>query len=231
MQNTASQHGIVDRGPAVGRLNAPGTEATPTFRRIAGVCSLLAAIVGVLYTVTFAIYVKKGYHWAHWASAVAAMIGGLVVVPVLVALHAKLRRNEPQIAAIAFVVGIVGALGATIHGGFDLAVLSHPLASIDANAPSQIDPRGLLTFAFVGAALGLLGLLALRDRALPRRCAQTGVAAAVMLFVVYFGRLIALDPNANAIRVSALVAGLVVVPAFYLQLARVLLRSSEEVTA
>ena len=67
----------------------------------------------------------------------------------------------------------------------------------------------------------------LRSDQLPRPVGQTGVAAWVALFVVYFGRLIALDPNSNVIRVAALVSGIVLVPAFYLQVGLALLGSSE----
>jgi hypothetical protein len=231
MNTTSVRQGIAAKGRASDPSEYLDGGVTPRFRWIAGVSAVFAALVGEVYTVTFAIYVKRGYRWAHWSSAVAALIGGLVVVPVLVAVHARLRNREAQIAGIAFGIGIVGALGATIHSGFDIALLAHPLAGIDANAPSAIDPRGLLTFVFAGAALGLFGLLALSGGGLPRRCAQTGVAAAVVLLVVYLGRLIALNPNNNVIRVSALVAGLVVVPAFYLQVARLLLRPSEQVAA
>ena len=42
----------------------------------------------MVYTVTFALYVRESYHWAHWTSAVALMVGGLIATPVLVGLHA-----------------------------------------------------------------------------------------------------------------------------------------------
>jgi hypothetical protein len=133
------------------------------------------------------------------------------------------RESEPEFALIALGSGLVGAFGATVHGGYDVAVLANPVSG-SADLPSEIDPRGLLTFALAGAALGLFGWLGVRTGRLPAACAYFGLASWLVLWVVYLGRLIELDPNANVIRVTALLAGLVLLPGFYLQLGRVLLR-------
>jgi hypothetical protein len=50
------------------------------------------------------------------------------------------------------------------------------------------------------------------------------LASFVVLWVVYFGRLITVDPHKNVIRVAAVLSGLVLVPVFYLLIARSLLR-------
>ena len=47
--------------------------------------------------------------------------------------------------------------------------------------------------------------------------------------VVYAARLTVVDPKTNAIRVAALASGLVLVPAFHLQIARALRRGDERV--
>jgi hypothetical protein len=199
---------------------------TPTFRRVAVAAATLTAIVGVFYTVTFALFVRRGYHWAHWASASALLVSGLLAAPVLVGLHALFRDREPEFAGTALIVGVVGALGATIHGGFDVAALAHPF-SATADAPSQVDPRGLLAFAFTGVGLALFGWLALHTQRLPARSGQTGLVAGALLVVVYLGRLIALDPNTTVVRVAALASGLLAVPGFYLQVARALAREPQ----
>jgi hypothetical protein len=196
---------------------------TQTFRRVAARAAVLTAIVGVFYTVTFALFVRESYHWAHWASALALMTGGLVATPVMVGLYATFREQEPEFALIGLAVGLVGSFGAAIHGGFDVAVLANPVTG-SPDLPSEVDPRGLLTFAFAGAALGLFGWLALRTRLLPAQCGYAGLGAWIVLLVVYLGRLIELDPNTNVIRVAALAAGIAFVPAFYLQAGRVFAR-------
>ena len=200
---------------------------TPTFQRFAAVAAGLAAGVSVLYTITFALYVRESYHWAHWASAIAYTAGGLILVPVFIALHTRLRAAEPEFATLALVAGLAGALGSSVHGAFDIAALTKPIAGKFASFPSQIDPRGFLTFAITGVALGTFGWLAHRSGQMSRALWPTGAVATLLLLVVYFGRLIALDPNRNFIRFSAVAVGLVVVPAFYGIVARDLLAKSK----
>ena len=58
-------------------------------------------------------------------------------------------------------LGVVGAVGSAIHGGYDLAI-SLPVAAGPLDAPNAVDPRGLLTFGAAG--LGLLVIMADRAR-------------------------------------------------------------------
>jgi hypothetical protein len=198
---------------------------TASFRRFAGLCALLTAAGGITYSVTFAIYVRRGSHWAQWASDVTLLVGSLLALPVLLALYETVRRSEPQFALLALVLGLGGSLGAAVHGAYDVAVLSNPVAT-DPNAPNAVDARGFATFAVSGLALAAFGALALRSAALPRAIAGLGVTGGLLLVVVYFGRLILLDPNANLVKACALLSGIVLVPAFYLGVARVLLTAA-----
>jgi hypothetical protein len=56
--------------------------------------------------------------------------------------------------------------------------------------------------------------------------ARVAVVAAVLLAVLYVGRLTVLDPEANVIKGTALISGLVVNPAFFLLFARSLLQGT-----
>jgi hypothetical protein len=214
-------HALVIQRSAMGEY----TDMTTMYRRFASICAIGAALLGVLFTVSFAAYVREGYHWAHWTSAIALTAGGIVTIPVVLALYERLRDPEQQLAVLASIVGLAGALGAAVHGAYDVAVLAKPAGKASA-FPSQVDPRGFATFALTALALGLFGWLALRGGQLPRLVAQLALAAATLLVVVYFGRLIALDPNTNVIKVAALAVGLVVSPAFYLGVARSLARDA-----
>jgi hypothetical protein len=192
---------------------------TPTFQRVGKWAAIKAAVASIVFTVTFALYVREGYHWAQWASAITLTILGILVVVVFVALHARMKAAEPELALLALIAGLTGGLGSMIHGAYDIAVLAKPVSE-KSNLPSQVDPRGFLTFAITGVAILLFSWLAIRTATLPRRVAQIGVVGGLLLVVVYFGRLIALDPNNNVIRIAAVVSGLLVVPAFYLGVAR-----------
>ena len=196
---------------------------TPTFRRVAVGAAVLAAAQSLVYTVSFALFVREGYHWAHWTSAITLMASAVVAVPVFVALYERLRGAEPELALIALIVGVAGVLGATVHGAFDVAVLTNPVTG-SADLPSQVDPRGFLTFGFTGVALALFGWLAVRTGRLPSLLGRVGVVAGLVLVVVYLGRLTALDPNNNVIRVGALASGLVALPVFFLLVSRATLQ-------
>jgi hypothetical protein len=194
---------------------------TDVFKRFAGLAAIATAVAGAAFTVTFAIAVRDGEAWALRVSAIALIVGSLTAIPVVVALADQLAGREPQFARIGLVLGIVAALGAALHGAWDTAVLEHPIAHPD--VPSYTDARGFATFAMTGLALAIFGWLILRGTEIPRVVGQLAIVAAALLLIVYFGRLIVLNPKRPLIKWVAVVSGLVVNPAFYLAYARSLL--------
>jgi hypothetical protein len=66
----------------------------------------------------------------------------------------------------------------------------------------------------------------LRTGGLDRTAACIAVLAAVLLVLLYVGRLTVLDPEANVIKATALISGLIVNPAFFLLFARSLLQTT-----
>ncbi|MGH9013413.1 MAG: hypothetical protein ACRDZ1_05695 [Acidimicrobiia bacterium] len=196
---------------------------TRAFERFAGWSAVLAALAGFVFTVAFAVVVEEEERWAEWVSWTALTLGGLVTLPVMAALYYLLRGVEPEFALVGFVSGLAGALGAAIHGAFELSVLANPP---DPGGPSAVDPRGFATFVLTGLAFVVFGWLGLRTGRLPAIAARLALAAAVLLVVVYVARLTVLDPKTNVIRAAALASGLAVIPAFYLLLARSLLRDA-----
>jgi hypothetical protein len=102
-----------------------------------------------------------------------------------------------------------------IHGGYDLANAVQEPANPIPDLPSQIDPRGLLTFGV--AALGLLAFAALLwdGAVLPRGLGRLAAVLGALLVVVYLGRLLILDAHSAAIVVPAALAGFVASPAWY----------------
>ena len=57
---------------------------------------------------------------------------------------------------------MAGALGAAIHGGYDLADVLHPYTVPRPMRRAQIDPRGMLTFGASGLGLWVIAWLILR---------------------------------------------------------------------
>ena len=194
---------------------------TDSFKRFAGVAAAAAAVAGIVFTVTFAIAVRDGEAWALRASSITLIVSGLVAIPVYVALADQLGAREPQFARVGLVLGLIAALGAALHGAWDTAVIAHPITHAD--VPSYTDARGFATFAMTAAAFVVFGWLILRGTEIPRIVGQLALLAAVLLLIVYFGRLIVLNPKRPLIKWVAVVSGLVVNPAFYLAYARSLL--------
>ena len=77
------------------------------------------------------------------------------------------------------------------------------------------------------AAFVVFGWLILRGTEVPRIVGQLALLAAVLLLIVYFGRLIVLNPKRPLIKWVAVTSGLVVNPAFYLAYARSLFSPRE----
>src|SRR6266571_3031083 len=136
------------------------------------------------------------------------LTGGLLSTAVLTAVYNRLRKTDVAFSLWAFLLTGVGALGSAIHGGYDLSNVLHPetVPAAIASTPvaSAIDPRGLLTFALTGIGLFVIAWLIGRGRQFPRGLGYLGYLAAVLLIVLYLGRLILLNP-ANPVILGAAV--------------------------
>jgi hypothetical protein len=203
-----------------------GQEDDSFVSRFAGWSALAAAAAGLTFTVAFSVVVREGDRWANWVSAVALAGGGLVTVPVLIALYALLREREPEFAFLGVLLGTVGALATAAHGAFDVAGLSKTVKPDLSRVPNFVDPRGFATFGLTALALLVFGVIGLRTGGLDRTVARIAVLAALLLVVLYVGRLTVLDPEANVIKAAALISGLIVNPAFFLLFARSLLQTA-----
>jgi hypothetical protein len=196
-----------------------GAGRTParSFERFAGVCAVLAGFSGFLYAVAFVVLQDD------LLSGLFLMLGGLLTTAALVAVYERLRETDPSFALLALLLGIAGALGSAVHGGYDLANVINPPASIP-EIPNPVDPRGLLTFGVAGAALFLVSWLIGRGGRFPRGLGYLGYLSAILLLALYLGRLIVFDPTNPVILVPALLNGFLVNPIFYLWLGLTLLR-------
>jgi hypothetical protein len=188
------------------------------YERFAGVCAILSGVAGFLYAVAFILLRNP------LLSALFLLLTGLLSTVALVAVYRRLRATDADFALLALLLGLTGAMGAAIHGGYDLANVINPPAASLAALPSAIDPRGLLTFGIAGIALFVVAWLIGRGRQLPVGLSYLGYLSALLLIVLYLGRLVILDPANPIILGPALLNGFLVNPAWYLWLGLVLLR-------
>jgi hypothetical protein len=187
------------------------------FERFAGVCATLAGASGFLYAVAFVVLQSA------LLSGLFLMLTGLFTTAALVAVYERLRETDASFALLALLLGVAGALGSAVHGGYDLANVINPPPSVP-DLPNPVDPRGLLTFGVAGAASFIVSWLIGRGGRFPRGLGYLGYVSAILLLALYLGRLIVLDPTSPVILAPALLNGFLVSPIFYVWLGLALLR-------
>lgn len=187
-----------------------------SFEKFAGWSAILAGLSGFLYSISFIVLRNE------LLSALFLLLGGLFSTAPLTALYQHVRETESGFALLGFVLSLSAALGSAIHGGYNLANAIHPPTSNIAGLPSAIDPRGLLTFGVAGLGLFILSWLVTEELSFPNGLAYLGYLSAILMIVLYLGRLIILDATSLAIVVPALLEGFIVNPLWYVWLGRTL---------
>lgn len=202
------------------------------YDRFAGWCAIVAGVAGFCYAVAFIIITRSDPALGGLLSALFLTLAGLLTSAVLIGVYNRLRETDSSFAFWALLLGTVAALASATHGGYDLANAIHPSAAVAASAaadvPSQIDPRGLLTFGVAGIALFVVAWLIRRGGQFPGGLGSLGYLSAVLLIILYLARLIVLSPASLVILVPALLNGFVVNPIWYVWLGFALLRRPGE---
>jgi hypothetical protein len=186
--------------------------------QLAGYAAIVAAIAGVGYAVAFVVVKSDVF------SALFLLIGSALSLVPLVTVYGRFRNAQPTLARWALIMAAIGAAGAAIHGGYDLANALHPEDAVSGVA-NPVDPRGLLTFGASGVALLIGGYLVGLVTGLPTWSRWLVWATGAALIVTYLGRLIVLDAKSPFVLGPALVAG-VLSPIVYLGLGLWLVRDA-----
>jgi len=186
-----------------------------TYERFAGACAVAAAIGGIGYSIAFMTYLKSGSTAAAKVATILLLGGGVVVTAVLIAVFGRIRQVDAGFAVWAVALGLIAAAGSAIHGAYDLANFVKPPVQLPADVPNAIDPRGLATFGLSGLSILVLAWLILRGCVFPRRLAYVGVAAGLLLIVVYIGRLVILNPKNPIVLTAAILTGFILNPLWF----------------
>jgi hypothetical protein len=177
------------------------------------------------YAIAFVFTVRSAPRGADYASALFLLGGGLVSTVVMIAVYQRLRITDPSFALFGLLLGAAGAVGSSIHGGYDLAVLAKRPPNTVTNFPANsVDPRGLLTFGFTALALLVIGWLIVRGAVLPRPLGYLAFVGGALLIIVYLGRLIVLDPKSPGLLTAAVLSGFIVSPAWFVSVGWILWR-------
>jgi hypothetical protein len=198
--------------------------ASPAFDRTASSMAYLSAAIALAYSLSFGYYVQEGDRWAQYTSSGLLMAGGLVGLPVLVAIYLRVRSVDEGFAIVGLVVAAAAALGSVLHGAHDIAVFANPeVVTGSADYPNFADPRGFSTFALFG--LGMLVLAAMCHGArFPKPVPALGALTGVLAVIVYIGRVTVLDPKRWWVAIAAVGAGVIGVPVWNVLVARALRR-------
>lgn len=182
------------------------------FRKDSYISAYLAGISWLLYAYFFVIAKDPTL------SALFLTLGGLFAVKVFTALYRMLKEEDAGFAATILVLGVAGALGTMVHGGFDLANAINPPTGLNLSLPSQVDPRGLMAFGVTGLAVLKASWVMKKVKTFPQNLSLLGLLSGVLLIVVYLGRLIVLDPTSPVLKYPILIEGFIVNPIWYLWL-------------
>jgi hypothetical protein len=202
-----------------------------SFERFAGLLAILAAISSFLYSVSFIVIARSNPQLGGLLSALFLMTGGLLGSAVVVALYERLRATDESFALWVLVLGVIGAAGSAIHGGYDLAnAINVPESNAAAlgNLPSQVDPRGLLTFGIAGLSILIASGLIVRGGQFPHNLGLLGYLLGFLFIVIYLARLIILDPTNPLVVATVLPTGFVLNPLWYLWLGFTLRRGEDK---
>jgi hypothetical protein len=205
----------------------PGVRAkamSAAFEKFGGISAILAGIAGFLYAVAFVIVSRYAPSSGRLLSALFLTLGSLLSTASFVAVYQWLKESHESFALWALLLGTVGAMGAGIHGGYDLANAIHPVPASAGDLPSQIDPRGLLTFGITGISVVIFAWLMRLDGRFPKGLGSLGYVFGALLVLLYLGRLIVLNATSPMIVVPALLSGFVVGPLWNVRLGLTLLR-------
>lgn len=151
-------------------------------------------------------------------SSLFLMLSGLFALKVMAFLYTKLRDIDKGFALLGLLFGGAGALGMLLHGGYDLANAINPPGSMSSTLPSQVDPRGLLSFGATGLAFLYISWLMEKDKYFPKNLSVLGFVSGALLLWIYVARLTVLDPTNPSLLYPVLLEGFLVSPLWYIWL-------------
>src|SRR5690242_13986700 len=121
-----------------------GGAGSMSFDRFAGMAAIATGVLGLIYSIAFVIIKNQLLY------SISLLLGALATTVVIVALYRRVQAAEPGIAQVGLLVGVIAALGSAVHAGYDLGNAINPPPNGASDFPSQVDPRGLLTFGIAG---------------------------------------------------------------------------------
>ncbi len=189
-----------------------------SFEKFAGWGAILAGVSGLLYSIAFVVLQDN------LLSALFLLLGGTLLHLSLDGSLSAPARDRKRVCLTWDFLALSAAIGSAIHGGYDLSTTLHPPTPLNTDLPNPIDPRGLLTFGVAGLGLFLLSRIIAQEMAFPNGLAYLGYLSALLMVILYLGRLIILQATSPVIVIPALLEGFLVNPIWYIWLGLIFIR-------
>lgn len=188
------------------------------FDRAAGVAAFGAGVASLGYAFSLILISRSDTRLGDLLSSWFMLFGGLLVLPVLVVLYQRLREVNPELAMLGFILSLAGAIGAIMHGGYGLALAMSSFAGLSTNAaslPSQVDPRGLMSFGLSGLGWFVWASLIGAFKKFPAELSHLGYVLGGLLIMVYLSHLIGFGGDSPAVLVPSIMVGFFVYPVWF----------------
>jgi hypothetical protein len=185
------------------------------FERLAGYCALFVGLGALVYAILFITIVEGNEETEPWFAIL--MIGAITTVPVVVALYCRFAEFDQGLALTALALGLFGALGGILHGGYELAVLiTPPETELGIYPGPEGVAKGVLRYLVAGLALLLVAWLVWASGLLPRGIAYLAALGGALLVFIYIGRLFDfITPGDYVSLIPPIVYGFLVHPLLY----------------
>lgn len=156
-------------------------------------------------------------------SAFLLIVAGLLISLLNVGLYNHLRKTNETIALWLLIISSFAAFGSIAHGGYDLAIATsktpNDVLDIGGN-PNATDPFGMLTFGLTGIAVAGWTWLKGKEESYHPDFLRLGYSLAILLFMLFAGRLLGLDPEGWIVVGLVALTGMILHPAWYIWLGR-----------
>ncbi|MBI2049458.1 hypothetical protein HYT32_00885 [Candidatus Roizmanbacteria bacterium] len=179
------------------------------FQQLPSVEAMLAGVFALAYAYFFVIARDAMMY------SLSLLLLGIFSLKVMIALFGRLRNVNEYFARVAMVLGVIGTAGMAVHGGYDLANAINPPTFMSSDLPSQVDPRGLLSFGFTGVAILKFSYLMRKDNYFPTNLQFVGAILGTLLIVIYLARLTVMDPTNPVLLYPVLLNGFILSPLWY----------------
>ncbi len=199
------------------------TTRSAAFERFAGIAGILTGVSSLLYAVFF-LLVSGTLH--DYLPSILLALGGLAATAVLTAVYSRVREADTTFAVWALGLGVVGQMGAAIHGIYGLASVidKSPASGVGTTMPNSVDPAGFLAFGVAGVSMFVFSRLILRSGQLPSGLGYLGYVLAVLLVALFLGALLSNDTKSLFVLVPGGLASLIATPVWNIWLGTTLLR-------